>query len=840
MSTQTKKSNVPEGKKNKKSGKKKQDYVSIFEDCSSSSDSECEVSARELNREFKKIEKLLHTIETTINQINTTVNTILIVVNQINTTVNTILTVVNEINTTVNTILTVVNEINATVNTILTVVNEINATVNIINTTTMEILAFLQNSCEAKETTIVTIPAGGYVISTPGRYCLQSNQTWTPNANNIGAITITNVEDVDLNLNHYSIIQGNTTSSGNFGVIVTNGSKKITIRNGVLESLSGGGILLSNPVGTVSCGGFINGPSVRDVTIEDIDVAFSGYNGPTLLGGVDGSWAAGILSSGQPGNEIKNIVVRNCTIRDTGLLGNIPQYVTGSITGNTLSLVPTAVFTGSISASVLSVTGVTSGRLFIGQQIFGTGVSVIPPTYITSYETGLGGVGNYGISVSQTASSTSMSTGPYQQIKDNFTVTGTGVSAGTIITEELTPNSYLVNNSQTVASGTVFTISDPTAVFIQNGNIAGVMTSYTKNVVIENIAIQKAWGEFQLYGINIFTSSNVAILKSTIQDLKTFNLCKGIYNNNSNDILIVDNSISGLLMYVTPAITKAGGLGAEGIKIAATSNVIMRKCSFTGLYTKTQIPYTIPVTSPISHIGALGVTTAIGTPQIIIEDCSFEDLFCDNGQVGINSGNAAGFLSFAGNDFHLERCIAKNISGSYGSNAFGYAEETFVGITALQINYVNNTFTNCTATNINLSEASVLSLPVASGFRILGTKDAIIDCTVDLVQDLRTGVFLPSAYGIILDIFLYAPLTFQQATNCTILNNRITNCDTKSMIDNTITKTNIISRTYSYFTGGGSGYSGLPLWIPIRNWLIGSNPNPPVSGSQIDNLDIHN
>ena len=72
----------------------------------------------------------------------------------------------------------------------------------------------------------------------------------------------------------------------------------------------------------------------------------------------------------------------------------------------------TAVFTGSISTTVLTVTAITSGTILIGQVINTAGGGVI-----TSFGTGTGGTGTYTISVSQTQAST--------------TITGTLTAGGT-------------------------------------------------------------------------------------------------------------------------------------------------------------------------------------------------------------------------------------------------------------------------------------------------------------------------------------------------------------------------------------------------------------------------
>ena len=65
-----------------------------------------------------------------------------------------------------------------------------------------------------------------------------------------------------------------------------------------------------------------------------------------------------------------------------------------------------AVVTGSIATTTLTVTAVTSGTLFVGATLSGTGVTA--GTTITSLGTGTGGVGTYTVSASQTVASTAI------------------------------------------------------------------------------------------------------------------------------------------------------------------------------------------------------------------------------------------------------------------------------------------------------------------------------------------------------------------------------------------------------------------------------------------------
>ena len=72
-----------------------------------------------------------------------------------------------------------------------------------------------------------------------------------------------------------------------------------------------------------------------------------------------------------------------------------------------ISAPSTAVFTGSISTTTLTVTSISSGTIAAGQALFGIGVS--SETVITALGSGSGGTGTYTINTSQTVTSRSLS-----------------------------------------------------------------------------------------------------------------------------------------------------------------------------------------------------------------------------------------------------------------------------------------------------------------------------------------------------------------------------------------------------------------------------------------------
>jgi len=65
-----------------------------------------------------------------------------------------------------------------------------------------------------------------------------------------------------------------------------------------------------------------------------------------------------------------------------------------------------ATFTGSISTTTLTVTTTPSNPLYVGMQLSGTGVTA--GTVIAAFGTGTGGTGNYTVSISQTTASTTI------------------------------------------------------------------------------------------------------------------------------------------------------------------------------------------------------------------------------------------------------------------------------------------------------------------------------------------------------------------------------------------------------------------------------------------------
>ena len=152
----------------------------------------------------------------------------------------------------------------------------------------------------------------------------------------------------------------------------------------------------------------------------------------------------------------------------TGTTGGIGTY-TVSKSQTVSSRAITATGNSSNPNSTLTVTGVTSGLLNVGDTLSGTGITT--GTTITSQLTGTtGGIGTYTVSIVQyVASSTITATSPNSimtvtavtsgLLNVGDTLSGTGITTGTTITGFGSgtggKGTYTVSNAQNVASGTI-------------------------------------------------------------------------------------------------------------------------------------------------------------------------------------------------------------------------------------------------------------------------------------------------------------------------------------------------------------------------------------------------
>ena len=121
------------------------------------------------------------------------------------------------------------------------------------------------------------------------------------------------------------------------------------------------------------------------------------------------SMTSGSIAAGQAlfGVGISQATVITALDTGTGGVGTYTINISQTVASEGMnSATVGAVFTGSISTTVLTVTSVASGSLSVGQTIQGSGVT--SGTIITALDTGTGATGDYDINRTQTVSSSTL------------------------------------------------------------------------------------------------------------------------------------------------------------------------------------------------------------------------------------------------------------------------------------------------------------------------------------------------------------------------------------------------------------------------------------------------
>jgi hypothetical protein len=108
-------------------------------------------------------------------------------------------------------------------------------------------------------------------------------------------------------------------------------------------------------------------------------------------------------------NRIESLIINS-----NGATPNVYGYAATRVASSNIAQMGgiigpgTASFTGSITATTLTVTAITAGAIQVGQTLAGSGVT--GGTTITGLGTGVGGVGTYTVSASQTVTSEALTT----------------------------------------------------------------------------------------------------------------------------------------------------------------------------------------------------------------------------------------------------------------------------------------------------------------------------------------------------------------------------------------------------------------------------------------------
>lgn len=180
----------------------------------------------------------------------------------------------------------------------------------------------------------------------------------------------------------------------------------------------------------------------------------------------------------------------------------------------------TAIFTGSISGTTLTVTQVSSGKIAAGQSVYGIGIT--PETVITALGTGTGGVGTYTVNLSQTVAAESLNTATATCVFTGsmsgttltvtaitsgtlyvgLTIEGAGVSAKVIITALGTgtggTGTYTISSAQTIASETMYGLAFSVLPSSDGAFSGGNTIDIVDNYFVYNDPGTQEWGASDL------------------------------------------------------------------------------------------------------------------------------------------------------------------------------------------------------------------------------------------------------------------------------------------------------------------------------------------------------
>jgi hypothetical protein len=170
---------------------------------------------------------------------------------------------------------------------------------------------------------------------------------------------------------------------------------------------------------------------------------------------------------------------------------SVSVSVSGVVSGDRVLVARsvTGAFTASISTTTLTVSAVSSGKILIGMVITGTGVSA--NTIVTGYGTGAGGTGTYTVNNSQTVSSTAF-TGSSVINKAQFTLAGVHSSATTITVNETPLGGDIPTTGAIRVGETLYTygaINRTTGVFSTlSGTVSAAANTFTYCPLIDQQA----------------------------------------------------------------------------------------------------------------------------------------------------------------------------------------------------------------------------------------------------------------------------------------------------------------------------------------------------------------
>lgn len=181
--------------------------------------------------------------------------------------------------------------------------------------------------------------------------------------------------------------------------------------NIVVRNIKCGALTAGRQSGAVDIGSFaVRLSGTFNVTVENVDVESVTYMAFRHTAGDLGfEFAQAVVKP----FACKNVVFRNCSVQN-GSTAHLAY--SDSLADNVRDANRTAVFTGSIAGTVLTVSAVTSGTIAVGHAVYRDDHLV---GVIASLGTGTGGTGTYNLTENVTTSSTTLHSG-YRWLANPF------------------------------------------------------------------------------------------------------------------------------------------------------------------------------------------------------------------------------------------------------------------------------------------------------------------------------------------------------------------------------------------------------------------------------------
>lgn len=202
-----------------------------------------------------------------------------------------------------------------------------------------------------------------------------------------------------------STLANGTTPTGGTTVTIPTANTAFIYCDG--NNVADGLTRISNNLSVGGNGEFNGTGSLKVPTGNTVQRAGTGIRYNTTFGQYEGfdvntsSWSSiGGGATGSAGNQVfyenDQVITANYTIP-----ADKNASTTGPITIESIEVTGGISNGGGLAGTVLNVTSVASGVIYVGAVISGTGVT--PGTTITAFGTGTGGTGTYTVSVSQLA-----------------------------------------------------------------------------------------------------------------------------------------------------------------------------------------------------------------------------------------------------------------------------------------------------------------------------------------------------------------------------------------------------------------------------------------------------